>query len=259
MWTLHGASDRRVRTVSPSEKDEKLALITSSSSFCPSRPPTATAQSAGEWVGSVRLCASALGSEEFTVRRPRPKDLKVSDADRAEQIFLFDSYYALAVPHWQLLITGGRAKLVVMEALKCSLPSLSNGEDNAVFKSLIGTLMRCPGPGHCADPLFCRAGFFQVTIPESSTQTSASELPEWIDYGRFSRYKCPLRIARRMHAVNVPSTFSCRLQWKARRAEIEVLANQAASLSDDAKRIPVLADTTLLRAWESAVLHGLLI
>ena len=59
------------------------------------------------------------------------------------------------------------------------------------------------------------------------------------------------RMQRSTHAANVPSTFSCRLQWKARRAEVEVLAKQAADLSDDAKRIPVLADTTLVRAFQS--------
>ena len=78
----------------------------------------------------------------FTVRKPRPKLYKVSDVDRAEHCFLFDSHYALAKSHWQQLVTDGHAKLVVMEALKCPLPSLNNGEDNAVFKSLIGTLIK---------------------------------------------------------------------------------------------------------------------
>ena len=59
------------------------------------------------------------------------------------------------------------------------------------------------------------------------------------------------RISRRTHADNVPSTFSCRLQWKARRAEIEILAKQATELSNEAKRIPVLADTTLLRGFQA--------
>ncbi|MED5469906.1 MAG: hypothetical protein VX542_06520, partial [Cyanobacteriota bacterium] len=140
----------------------------------------------------------------FTVRQPRPKDFKVSDADRAEHIILFDSHYALAASHWQQLVTEGHAKLVVMEALKCPLPSLNNGEDNAVFKSLLGTLIKCPGPGHCADPLFCKAGFFQVTVPESSAQTPASELPDWIDHDSLTPYQCPLRISRRTHADNVP-------------------------------------------------------
>ena len=187
----------------------------------------------------------------FTLRQPRPKDQKVSDTDRAEHCFLFDSHYALALSHWQQLVTDGQCRLVVMEALKCPLPSVNNGEDNAVIKSLIGTLIKCPGPGHCADPLFCKAGFFQVTVAESSTQIPASELSDWIDHNRFTPYQCPLRISRTTHADNVPATFSCRLQWKARRAEIEVLAKQAADLSHDAKRIPVLADTTLVRGFQS--------
>jgi len=186
----------------------------------------------------------------FTVRRPRPKQLKVSDVDRAEHSFLFDSHYALAASHWQQLVTEGHAKLVVMEALKCPLPNLNKGEDNAVFKSLIGTLIKCPGRGHCADPLFCKVGFFQVTVPVSSNQTPASDLPDWIDHNRFTPRKCPLRISRRTHADNVHSDFSCRLQWKARRAEIEILAKQATDFANDAKRIPVLADTTLVRGFQ---------
>ena len=125
----------------------------------------------------------------FTVRKPRPKQLQIFDADRTEHVFLFDSHYALAASHWQHLDTHGRNKLVVMEALRCPQSSLNNGEDNAVFKSLIGTLIKCPGPGHCADPLFCKAGFFQVTVPESSTQAQASELPDWIDHQNFTRKK----------------------------------------------------------------------
>ena len=179
----------------------------------------------------------------FTLRKPRPKVHKVSDVDRTEHCFLFDAHYALAASHWQQLITEGHAKLVVMEALRCPLPGSNNGEDNAVFKSLIGTLIKRPGPGHCADPLLCKIGFFQVTVPESSTQTHTNELPDWIDHEHLTPYPCPLRISRRTHADNVPATFSCRLHWKARRAEIELLAKQAASLSHDSKRIPVLADT----------------
>ena len=106
--------------------------------------------------------------------------------DRAEHCFLFDPHYALAKSHWQQVVTEGHSKLVVMEALRCPLPNVNNGEDNALFKSLIGTLLKCPGPGHCADPLICKAGFFQVTVAESSKQTDASELPDWIDHHRFT-------------------------------------------------------------------------
>jgi len=100
----------------------------------------------------------------FTVRKPRPKNVQISDADRVEHVFLFDSHYALSASHWQELQTIGCCRLVVMEALRCPPPSLNNGEDNAVFKSLIGTLIKCPGAGRCADPLFCSAGFFQVNV-----------------------------------------------------------------------------------------------
>ena len=44
------------------------------------------------------------------------------------------------------------------------------------------------------------------------------------------------------------SVFTCRHQWEARRAEIEGLARQAEAKSNEAKRIPVLADVTLLRS-----------
>jgi hypothetical protein len=187
----------------------------------------------------------------FAVRRPRLNLLMATDADRAEHLFLFDAHYALADSHWQQLVTEGVSKLVVMEALRCPPPSLNNGEDNAAFKSLIGTLIRCPGPGHCADPLFCKPGFFQVTVTESAIKTHESELPDWIDHANFTPRKCSLRVTRRTHADNVPSTFSCRMQWKARRAEIEVLANQAVDISNDAKRMPVVADITVLRTLGS--------
>jgi len=37
--------------------------------------------------------------------------------------------------------------------------------------------------------------------------------------------------------------------WRARRAQIEILANEAQKRSDKAKRIPVLRDTTLFKTW----------
>jgi hypothetical protein len=54
--------------------------------------------------------------QRFTVRKPRPKELRICDADRVEHVFLFDSHYAFAASHWQQLVTEGLSKLVVMEA-----------------------------------------------------------------------------------------------------------------------------------------------
>ena len=47
----------------------------------------------------------------YTLRKPRPNDLRITDADRVEHVFLFDSHYALAASHWQQLITQGQATL----------------------------------------------------------------------------------------------------------------------------------------------------
>ena len=92
----------------------------------------------------------------------------------------------------------------MLEALRCSPPDMNNGEDNAMYKTLMGTLIACPGHSRCNDPLLYRPAFFPPTDP---------------------------------------ATFNCRQQWKARRAEIEFLAVRAEEKSNAAKRIPVLADT----------------
>ena len=138
----------------------------------------------------------------------------------------------------QVLKTNGEANtLVLLEALKCPQPNTNNGEDNAVFKSLIGTLIRCPGRGHCADPLMCKHGFFQVTVPPLIPLSSTAQ---------------KLKLKRSESAPDTTCVYSCKMQWKARRAEIELLANKAAESSDHAKRIPVMADVTLLRACRSS-------
>ena len=177
----------------------------------------------------------------FVMRKPRAMHVKVADVQRVEDIFFFDAHYALAASYVQVLKTHGDCTVPVLEALKCPAPDVNNGEDNAVFKSLIGTLLRCPGRGRCADPLICKCGFFRVTVPESEIQTDP-------DVGYMRSTGKTLAITRLTCSDAVPAEFSCRLQWKARRAEIEILAAQAQSLTDKAKRIPVLADVTLLRA-----------
>ena len=113
----------------------------------------------------------------------------------------------------------GQCKVVVLEALKCPSPELNHGEDNAAFKSVFGTLLKCPWPGQCNNPLLCSRQFFQSRHPRSDDDASA---------------------------------FTCRHQWKARRAEIEYLAREAERKSNEAKRIPVLADVALLRSHRAA-------
>lgn len=151
----------------------------------------------------------------YVHREPLARNPRKQDADRMKPVFLFDSHYALAKEYMQELDTQGTCKVVVLEALKCPSPELNHGEDNAAFKSILGSLLKCPGRGECNNPLICRKYFFQCRHAKSDDE---------------------------------PSVFTSRHQWKARRAEIEVLAREAEGKSNDAMRIPVLADVTLLRS-----------
>lgn len=153
---------------------------------------------------------------EYVHREPRAKRAQAKDSERHQDIFLFDAHYSLAESYVQTLDTQGQCKVVVLEALKCPSPAANAGEDNAVFKSLIGSLLRCPGQGHCSDPLLCSPCFFQVSRPSTTS---------------------------------VAPIFNCRSQWKARRAEIETVANKAEIALDQAKRISVIADCTMLRTF----------
>ena len=137
-----------------------------------------------------------------------------------QPLLFFESLYVLAESFVQELDVQGQCKVVVLEALKCPSPDMNNGEDNAAFKSVLGTLLTCPGRGQCNNPLVARPAFFQCVYPKSDDEASV---------------------------------FTCRHQWKARRAEIEVLARRAEAASETAKQIPVLANVTLLRSHRASV------
>ena len=87
------------------------------------------------------------------IRTPRPVKARLDDAQRIEHVFAFDDHYELAQSHWQQLKTNGHHVLPMLEALRCPPPDLNKGEDNAVYKTLLGTLIACPGKSRCSDPL----------------------------------------------------------------------------------------------------------
>ena len=149
----------------------------------------------------------------FIQREERPRKAAKDKGDvigRSTHVFLFDEHYELAPTHWQTLGHAGcKRTLPVLEALKCAPPTKGNSEENAMYKSLLGTLFKCPGPGCCADPLLYRPAFFKTG----------------------------------------PRTYSVSKQWLARRSEIKYLRREAARKTTEAQRIPVLLDTTLLRGW----------
>ena len=134
----------------------------------------------------------------FPPKKPRSEKAG-SVIGRGTHVFLFDEHYALAGSHWQTLGHNAcKRSLPVLEALKCAPPTKANREDNAIYKSLIGALLRCPGPGCCADPLLFRQAFFQTGA----------------------------------------RTYSVHKQWLARRSEIKYLVNEVKRKENAAKRTP---------------------
>ena len=92
----------------------------------------------------------------------------------------------------------------------CQMPPPSeDSEDNDIYKSLLATLLRCPGPDCCADPLLFRPAFFQTCAAKCSVKE----------------------------------------QWLARSTEIRYLYDEANRKSHASHRIPFLLDTTLCRGW----------
>ena len=71
--------------------------------------------------------------------------------------FAVDPHYKLAAGYMQLLLPANHRKLARFIMAKCERENVNEGEENAQFKAMHFTLLRCPGPGSCADPLMCAA------------------------------------------------------------------------------------------------------
>ena len=68
-----------------------------------------------------------------------------------EQIFRFESHYVLSRSYGQRIKTPARTP--VLEALKFVPPGGSTKEDNALYKLLVGSPLRCVCAERCSDPL----------------------------------------------------------------------------------------------------------
>ena len=67
----------------------------------------------------------------------------------------FDAHYRLAGNYAQ------RVKLQSTSIMRyvgpnCEREAVNEGEENAAYKAFQCSLLRCPGPEQCADPLMCR-------------------------------------------------------------------------------------------------------
>ena len=95
----------------------------------------------------------------------------------------------------------------------CQRSNVNEGEENAQYKAFLFSTVRCTGCGECANPLLFRPAL----------------------------------------AMKANGRFGFAPAWKARRAEIEVLADRAQGKKREARRVEVLQDTTAFRAYREEV------
>ena len=122
--------------------------------------------------------------------------------------YLFDQHYPLSRNSVQVL--RKHAHTVQNVGPQCLRSDVNQGEDNAIYKAFFFTCLHCTGADECANPLICSPALFPS-----------------------------------VQAEGIPKRFAP--AWKARRAEIEVLADRAALKHDMAKRIGVIHDTTAFK------------
>ena len=148
----------------------------------------------------------------------RHKPIRGDDCAKVlrDRIFAFDSHYKLAAGYMQLLLPANRRKIARFNMARCERENVNEGEENAQFKAMHCTLLRCPGPGSCADPLMCAAALFP----------------------------------------NAKGEYRFLPAWRARESEIKILARRGHDKKQKARRFETLHDTTLCKVLQStAELH----
>ena len=148
---------------------------------------------------------------EYIERRRKP----IRGDDRAkvlrERIFAFDPHYKLAAGYMQVLLPAIRRKIARFNMARCERENVNDVEENAQFKAMHCTLIRCPGLGSCADPLMCATALFP---------NAKGEYRFW------------------------PA-------WRARESEIKILAKRGHEKKQKARRFESLHDTTLCKVLQS--------
>ena len=97
---------------------------------------------------------------ECVQRRAKPICGQATAKVLQRQVFAFDSHYKLAQGYMQVLMPASQRSLARFNMAKCEKENVNEGEENAQFKAMHCTLLRCPGVGLCADPLMCAATLF---------------------------------------------------------------------------------------------------
>ena len=135
-------------------------------------------------------------------------------------MFPFDAHYQLASNYIQVLRSAEGRHVARFNLPACARENVNEGEENAQFKSVHCSLLRCKGPGQCADPLMCASMLF----------------PDKTGKRRFLG------------------------SWRARESEILTLARRGYCKKERARRVETIFDTSLCKvkngeAAESAAEH----
>ena len=108
---------------------------------------------------------------------------------------------------------------------QCKRSDVNGGEDDAVYKAYFHSCVHCMGAERCADPLVYQRLLY----------------PQIDDIDKYLEMLQSTPGAQRVQTRFAPA-------WKARRYELEVLADRAAEKHDRAMRIGVIHDTTSFKS-----------
>ena len=112
---------------------------------------------------------------------------------------------------------------------QCKRLDVNAGEDNAIYKAYFHSCVHCPGAEQCANPLMYQDLLY----------------PRMEDIDKYLVLLQSTPNAKRIQTRFAPA-------WRARRSELEVLADRAQKKQNDAKRIGVIpVSYTHLRAHET--------
>ena len=141
---------------------------------------------------------------------------------RAGVYFVFDAHYAPSRHYVQVLRKYPHT--VQNVGPQCQRSDVNRGEDNAIYNAFFFSCIRCTGADECANPLMCQPLLYPQDADIDRHLALLQSAPE----------KQP--IARRFAPA-----------WKARRYEIDILADRAAEKQNNAQRIGVIHDTTTFK------------
>ncbi|MDP7179354.1 MAG: hypothetical protein QF749_13805, partial [Verrucomicrobiota bacterium] len=170
------------------------------------------------------------------VRRPSDHSALATIRLRFGRVFLFDEHYDLSSHYMQ--IRRKRPHRVRIVGPNCPRVSVNDGEDNASYKSLFFSIVRCSGEGECCAPTNFRSLLFpRLDLPLAQADCK---------HGSASDRSC-----RSCADTVLQST--CAEQWRARATRtFKVLAPRATAKLKSARRIATLADTTLFKGTKGA-------